>query len=87
MNGWVAFCVWAGIAVCLAVLELADHWLISPSAEAELPVLIAVDVVRLPRDRCFRCRLRRVLYRVRLGEKALTEARCSECWGIREGAA
>jgi hypothetical protein len=58
------------------------------AADLELNrAFVTVQVRRQPRAKCAACRLRRVLYRIAAlmaGGTGETEARCSECWGIRD---
>lgn len=60
---------------------------LSPIAEVEIPSVLYVEIVRGPRARCPRCRLRRVVYRVFVSTNAsgaYSEPRCAECWGIHD---
>lgn len=52
----------------------------------EIAVPFRTRVVREERGRCFACRQRRVLYRIRVANGLAyddTSALCAPCWGIR----
>lgn len=51
----------------------------------EVPVRLAIAVIREPRARCSNCQLRRVLYRIEATagpNPDRTDARCRQCWGM-----
>jgi hypothetical protein len=57
-----------------------------PVLAVVVPVRLTTVIVREPRSVCYRCRSRRVLYRVEVSagpSPDRTEARCAPCWGIR----
>ena len=53
-----------------------------------VPVMAGIGIEReAKRGKCRDCRLYRVLYRVVVATQTggdMTDARCAECWGIRE---
>jgi hypothetical protein len=61
-----------------------------PWADVAVDLTLEAAIRREPlRARCVRCRQRRVLYRIVIEGKILldagvSEARCAECWGVRE---
>ncbi len=60
-----------------------------PGSVVEFPARVVVRVIREPRDHCYNCQHRRVLYRIAVStsigaaQADKTEARCAPCWGIR----